>query len=141
MGSWLGGVGDAYSDFEEGLGRASQRQFDDEPGGGAFDLDTWVPGMDSEGSDADISDEAMETGILNAPADERNDGPVNQYIGALTRQFDDRQGGGFGDEFTNAATDAADSALRSNRAVQILVVLVVVVALGQLFDVQLGGTA
>jgi len=57
-------------DFADGIERASKRQFDDEPGGGVFDLDTYT-GAERPGSDAEVP---AEEGIVTQPADERGDG-------------------------------------------------------------------
>lgn len=118
-GDFLGG------DVDETIGRT----FDDEPGDGLEEA--------AFGEDGKVVDFTMVPTI----------GPALESIG---RQFDDDPGGGFVDETADTAEEAANDAgnavggavwdsLRSSPALQAITLLVVIVALGQLFDVQLGG--
>ena len=120
----LGGL----NDFADGIERASKRQFDDEPGGGVFDPDTYT-GEEAPGSDAEVPEEE---GIATQPESERGGGPATSLLGSLPRQFDDREGGGFADEAADQAGDAAGDAVSTlSLEAKIglgLVVLVVVLA-------------
>jgi len=150
MGGFFDGIGSATYDVAEGFSRASQRQFDDDPGGGAFDLDTYVPGMSSPGSDADVN---TETGQFTATEDERAGNFATSVLGSVPRQFDDASGGGFGDETVDQTTDAIGEAgdaagaaiadeIANNQAMQVALLFLAVYVIGQLFDVSVGsGTA
>ncbi|MFD1588722.1 hypothetical protein ACFR9U_17220 [Halorientalis brevis] len=111
MGGLLDGAADAYDNFAEGLSRSAQRQFDDTPGGGFADLDTYLPGQ-SPGEQADVSDHT-DDGILTAPPEETSQGPVYQVVGSIPRQFDDRPDGGFADEAIDLGGDVATDAAKA----------------------------
>lgn len=113
MGNWIPGVdGLSPGEIADGIETASKRQFDDEPGGGALDPDTWIPGMDSPGSDAEVPDDE---GMWTAPEDQRGDGFANTVLldglGSIPRQFDDREGGGFADFALDRGDDATEEVL------------------------------
>ncbi|WP_436929078.1 hypothetical protein [Halosimplex halobium] len=102
------GVVSTYDGFASGVERASKRQFDDEPGGGALDLDTYVPGMESPGSDAEVPETE---GMATQPLSERSGGFVTGTLGAIPRQFDDEAGGGLADGFWESVGAAGDWAM------------------------------
>jgi len=144
MGIWEGTpadpLADSWNDFADGVETASKRQFDDEPGGGALDLDTYVPGMTAPGSDAEVPENE---GMATVAPEDRANGIVTGLLGSVPRQFDDDPGGGFGDAALDTAGDTADNVTGSvvdqmaeNPAFGLVVALLVVVAVGQAFDFQ-----
>lgn len=93
---------DRATGLVRGFTRASKRQFDDEPGGGVFDLDTYSPWHDSPGGDAEVP---LGPGLDEGTA---GDNTTSGIVAAVGRSVDDRAGGGVFEGIQETAEDAAE---------------------------------
>jgi hypothetical protein len=129
-------LGSVWDGFASGIERASKRQFDDEPGGGALDPDTWIPGVTAPGSDADVP---VDEGMATVPESERSGGFPTRVLGSFARQFDDNPGGGFLDEVGEQATGAAvDAPVWIQGLMTVVLLAAIAISLGQLFTFNVG---
>ncbi|GAB3315277.1 hypothetical protein [Haloplanus salinarum] len=106
----------SWDDFTRGLDRALYRQFDDVPGGGIADPDTYLPGS-SPGGETDVPEDPS-----------WDDESIADTFGAevfapIGRQFDDEPGGGVIDIIVDRTTSVGPSWL--DEATIVVVVLVV----------------